>query len=101
LTVLEYQMSSPHCPDRTTNAHTGTNECGHLTGIRHYSKRKKRKVYEQNVTANLRIKLILSHAEGPHTFPNSFHAYAGFQQLNTFGVAFNYVAATPILVLCH
>jgi hypothetical protein len=29
-TVLEYQMSSPHCPDRTTNAHAGTSECGHL-----------------------------------------------------------------------
>ena len=29
-TGLEYQMSSPHCPDRNTNAHAGTSECGHL-----------------------------------------------------------------------
>jgi hypothetical protein len=47
------------------------------------------------------MKLILSHTERLHAFPNSFHAHAVFQQLNTFGVAFSYVAATYILVLCH
>jgi hypothetical protein len=25
-----YQISSPHCPDRTTSANTGTTECGQL-----------------------------------------------------------------------
>jgi hypothetical protein len=30
LTMLQYQTSSPHCPDRTNNARTGISECGHL-----------------------------------------------------------------------
>jgi hypothetical protein len=47
------------------------------------------------------MKLILSHKEGPRTFPNYFHGQAVFQQLNTFTVAFNYVAAISILVLWH
>jgi len=97
LTVLEYQMCSPHCPDRTANAHTGTNECGHLRDFDITVTERKKSLTKEPYS---KFKDIV---EGPHsrTFPDSFHVHAVFQQLNTFGVAFNYVATTSILVLCH